>query len=160
MISIVINVLLAIHVLVCVLLVFVVLLQRPRNEGLGAAFGGGMTENMFGAQTSNVLAKFTVWLGGGFFALTLVLSMLYAMRSNANSDSGLIQELEQTPVPAAEGSQLPEAAAPVVETTVVEEAVVTEPAPAENSEANPTDSPAAPTSAPTEAPTAEATPAP
>jgi len=31
MLTVVINILLAIHVLVCVLLVFVVLLQRPRN---------------------------------------------------------------------------------------------------------------------------------
>ena len=62
-----INVLLTIHVIVSLLIVLLVLMQRPKSEGLGAAFGGGMTENLFGAQTSNVLANATRWLGGIFF---------------------------------------------------------------------------------------------
>jgi preprotein translocase subunit SecG len=70
---------------------FVILMQRPKSEGLGAAFGGGVTENIFGAQTTNVLVKFTAWLAGIFFALTFALSILYAHRSM--SDSGLRREL-------------------------------------------------------------------
>ena len=50
MLSIVINVLLAIHVLVSLLIILLVLMQRPKNEGLGAAFGGGMTDNLFDAN--------------------------------------------------------------------------------------------------------------
>ena len=67
MLTIAINSLLALHVLVSLLIVLVVLMQRPKNEGLGAAFGGGMTDNLFGAQTTNVLQKFTRLLGGTFF---------------------------------------------------------------------------------------------
>ena len=33
------KLLIAVNVLVCFLLIFVVLMQRPKNEGLGAAFG-------------------------------------------------------------------------------------------------------------------------
>ena len=66
--SIFIPVLLAILVIVCVLLTLVVLMQRPKNEGLGAAFGSGVTENIFGAQTATVLTKATVYLGCIFFA--------------------------------------------------------------------------------------------
>ena len=83
--SILINVLVAFHVLVCLLMVVVVLMQRPKNEGLGAAFGGGMTENIFGAQTTHVLQKFTVWLGIVFFALTLLLAILYAKRGTGET---------------------------------------------------------------------------
>src|ERR1700684_1644481 len=83
--TIAINVLLVIHVLVSLLIILLVLMQRPKSEGLGAAFGGGMTENLFGAQTSNVLANFTRWLGGIFFVLTLVLSILYAKQSTQHS---------------------------------------------------------------------------
>ena len=85
MLSLFINLLLAIHVVVSLLIVFIVLMQRPKSEGLGAAFGGGMTENLFGAQTSNVLANFTRWLGGIFFFLTLLLSILYARQSTQKS---------------------------------------------------------------------------
>src|SRR5205823_560492 len=86
MVSILINLLLVVHVIVSLLIVFVVLMQRPKSEGLGAAFGGGMTENLFGAQTTNVLQNFTRWLGGIFFALTLFLSVLYARQSVNESE--------------------------------------------------------------------------
>ena len=79
--NILINLLLGVHILLCFLLVVVVLMQRPKNEGLGAAFGGGMTENIFGARTTDVLQKFTSYLAGGFFILTVLLAFLYAKQS-------------------------------------------------------------------------------
>ncbi|MEY2494216.1 MAG: preprotein translocase subunit SecG [Verrucomicrobiota bacterium] len=83
---------LAIHILsgvfifVAVLMVLVILMQRPKSEGLGAAFGGGVTENIFGAQTTNVLTKITGWLAAIFFLLTFVLSILYAHKGNSRSN--------------------------------------------------------------------------
>jgi preprotein translocase subunit SecG len=89
--TILINFLLVFYVLIALLMTLVILMQRPKSEGLGAAFGGGVTENIFGAQTTNVLVKFTSWLAGIFFALTFALSILYAHRSTA--ESGLRREL-------------------------------------------------------------------
>jgi protein translocase, SecG subunit len=80
-----INLCLVLFVLVAALMVLVILMQRPKSEGLGAAFGAGVTENIFGAQTTNVLVKFTTWLAGIFFALTFALSVLYAHQSTASS---------------------------------------------------------------------------
>ena len=80
-----INLVLGFFVLVSVLMVLVILMQRPKSEGLGAAFGGGVTENIFGAQTTNVLVKFTTWLAGIFFLLSFGLSILNAHRSTAGS---------------------------------------------------------------------------
>jgi len=80
-----INLCLVLFVLVAALMVLVILMQRPKSEGLGAAFGSGVTENIFGAQTTNVLVKFTTWLAGIFFALTFALSVLYAHHSVASS---------------------------------------------------------------------------
>jgi preprotein translocase subunit SecG len=97
--SVLIPILIAFHVLVCVLMVGVVLMQRPKNEGLGAAFGGGMTENIFGAQTTHVLQKFTVWLGIVFFALTLLLAIIYAKRGTG--ETSIQKELLGQPVPQA-----------------------------------------------------------
>ena len=90
--------LLTLHVLVCLLMVLVVLMQRPRSEGLGAAFGSGMTDNIFGAQTTNVLAKFTTWLGGAFFVLTLALAMVYSHLYSGNT--GMSNALSKLPAPA------------------------------------------------------------
>jgi preprotein translocase subunit SecG len=89
--QILINFLLAIYVLVALLMLLVILMQRPKSEGLGAAFGGGVTENIFGAQTTNVLVKFTAWLAGIFFALTFALSVLYSHKTS--KDTGLRREL-------------------------------------------------------------------
>ncbi len=84
--SILINFLLVVYLVVALLMVLVILMQRPKSEGLGAAFGGGVTENIFGAQTTNVLVKFTAWLAGIFFVLTFGLSILYAHRSTGDSE--------------------------------------------------------------------------
>ncbi len=80
-----INFLLTLYVLTALLMILVILMQRPKSEGLGAAFGGGVTENIFGAQTTNVLTKVTSWLAGIFFMLTFVLSILYSHKGTANS---------------------------------------------------------------------------
>lgn len=114
MLSILINLLLAIHVIVSLLIVLIVLMQRPKNEGLGAAFGGGMTENMFGAQTTNVLAKITRWLGGLFFILTLSLSVLYAKQSR--DEDPVSQTLRDAPQPEASAAPM---ASPAAEASAV-----------------------------------------
>ena len=146
--SILISILIAFHVLVCVLMVGVVLMQRPKNEGLGAAFGGGMTENIFGAQTTHVLQKFTVWLGIVFFALTLFLAIIYAKRGTG--ETTIQKELLSQPVPAA-ATEPP--AAPAATPTVA----TTEPAVVEAVAVEATEAPAATTDTPA---TGAATPEP
>jgi len=102
-----INILLGIYVFVAVLMMLVILMQRPKSEGLGAAFGGGVTENIFGAQTTNVLTKITGWLAAIFFLLTFVLSILYARKANTSSDLSRRIAAESTPVPAASATPVP-----------------------------------------------------
>jgi preprotein translocase subunit SecG len=138
MLPIFINLLLVVHVIVSLLIVLVVLMQRPKSEGLGAAFGGGMTDNLFGAQTTNVLQNFTRWLAGIFCGMTLLLSVLYAKQNGTKSEAGA-KLLAQPPV-AAEASPSP-SPAPVVSGT--------------KSAATP-----APTATATPSPTATATPMP
>ncbi|HSP46186.1 MAG TPA: preprotein translocase subunit SecG [Chthoniobacterales bacterium] len=107
--SLLINILLGIYVFVALLMMLVILMQRPKSEGLGAAFGGGVTENIFGAQTTNVLTKVTGWLAAIFFLVTFILSILYARK--ASTQSNLSRELAkgQTPVPVASATPLPSA---------------------------------------------------
>ena len=105
MINIFINLLLVVHVLVCALIVLAVLMQRPKNEGLGAAFGGGMTDSLFGAQTTNVLANITRWLGVLFFVLTLFLSALYARQGR--EQTSVQQKLQQSVQPVVDPPVVP-----------------------------------------------------
>src|SRR5664279_4970573 len=96
-----INILLGFYVFIALLMILVILMQRPKSEGLGAAFGGGVTENIFGAQTTNVLTKITSWLATLFFLLTFGLSILYAHKGNTQSDlhRELMKDLPATPTP-------------------------------------------------------------
>jgi preprotein translocase subunit SecG len=107
--SILINLLLAVWMLVALLMMLVILMQRPKSEGLGAAFGGAVTENIFGAQTTNVLVKVTAWLAAIFFLVTFVLSILYARKSAG--ESALRRELMKAQA-AAPASSVPAAARP------------------------------------------------
>ncbi len=93
--EILINILIGFLILNSILLVLIVLMQRPKNEGLGAAFGGGLTENIFGGQTSNVLTKFTTYLTVVFFGLSFLIAVLYARVDSSKSKTQ--QELLSTP---------------------------------------------------------------
>jgi preprotein translocase subunit SecG len=80
--SITIDLLLVVFVIVCLLMSMIILMQRPKNEGLGAAFGSGATDQLFGARTTNVLQKATVYLSTLFFILTLTLAVLITKRNS------------------------------------------------------------------------------
>jgi preprotein translocase subunit SecG len=64
------------EVIVCILMGIVIMLQKPKDGGLGVSFGGGMGEALFGAQMGNVLTRTTIILGSIFLINTLVLSRL------------------------------------------------------------------------------------
>lgn len=83
--SISINLLLVIFVVVCLLMTLLILMQRPKQEGLGAAFGGGVTDQVFGARTTNVLQRGTVYLASLFFVLALALAVLIGHQNKKTS---------------------------------------------------------------------------
>jgi len=93
MLDISINLVVIAHIVVSLLLILVILMQRPKQEGLGAAFGSGMTDAAWGARTTDVLQKGTVYLGTLFFVFSLVLAILLGKRNaidgkNFASDGG------------------------------------------------------------------------
>jgi len=69
-------VLLTLFVIVSVLLIIATLLQKGRTD-VGAAFGGGMGQSIFGVGgVETVLTKATYWLGALFLILALLLSVV------------------------------------------------------------------------------------
>lgn len=88
-----IQLLFAVLVIVSLLLLGVVLMQRPKQEGLGAAFGAAITDQAFGARTTDVLKKATVYFGTAFMVLCLVLGMLINRQHVKSSESLLSPEM-------------------------------------------------------------------
>ena len=141
----------ALLLIVSSLLLLVVLMQRPKNEGLGAAFGAQMTDQAFGAQTTDVLKKGTVLFGTLFMLLCFVLGVLMNMQFKRSKSDLATQAQPVTAVtpapaeqPATTGSNLeaylqqtqqasavePTPAPAVDPAPAVEPAPVAEPAPA------------------------------
>lgn len=86
--AIVTTLLISLLVLVCLLMVLIILMQRPKQEGLGAAFGGGMTDSMFGAQTTDVLQKSTTYLAIAFFVICIALAAIKTRQFEAEATKG------------------------------------------------------------------------
>ena len=108
------DILVVIFVLDCAFMGLVIMMQRSKQEGLGAAFGGGITDSIWGAQTSNVLVKATVVSAVIFFTLSLTLARIYSHhgKSAVNQGSAIQQQL-LAPIPAATNAT----SAPVAPTT-------------------------------------------
>jgi preprotein translocase subunit SecG len=144
------NILLGIYVFVSVLMILIILMQRPKSEGLGAAFGGGVTENIFGAQTTNVLTKITGWFAAIFFLLTFVLSILYAHKATSTSNLSSRIEAEPTPVPAISATPVPGAS--VSPSSAVTGTATASPAPSSAATSSPVTTSPAPSAAASVAP--------
>lgn len=75
------------HVFVCLFLILVVLLQQGKGGGLGSAFGGAATQQVFGGRgAGNFLTRMT-WVCAAVFILTSV-SLAYIASSGDRSLEG------------------------------------------------------------------------
>src|SRR5580700_8337466 len=66
-----------IHIFVCAVLMFVVLLQQGKGGGMGAAFGGGAAAQVFGGRgAGNLLTRATAVCAGIFMLTSVSLAYL------------------------------------------------------------------------------------
>ena len=70
------NLLWALHIISCVLLIIVVLLQSGRGSGVAGLFGGAAGESPFGAKTGTFLGKVTGTVAAIFFISAVILAMM------------------------------------------------------------------------------------
>lgn len=63
--------------MVCLSLIGIVLIQHGKGADIGAAFGSGASNTIFGSQGSgDFLSRATAWLAVTFFVLCLVMTTL------------------------------------------------------------------------------------
>ncbi|MGB5985464.1 MAG: preprotein translocase subunit SecG [Desulfobacterales bacterium] len=148
------------HVIVCIALILIVLLQTGKGADMGAAFGGGSSQTLFGSTgASTFLSKMTTGAAIVFMLTSLALAYVSTHRQ-----SGSIMMDQASPAPAqpaqteaqpeSQPASQPETASEAVTETASEPAEDAPPAAAESA----TDSePPAPTSATEETPQGQAT---
>ena len=137
------TLILTLHIIVCVVLVILILLQAGK-EGMGVIFGGGNTSVFGSSGAGGMLAKMTAFMAVVFVVTSL--SYTYVTSSRPSDESAVlkVEPLTIEDVPA-KPAAAPEAAAPAQPAASGE-------APA--AAAAPADAPEAP--AASEAPAAEA----
>ena len=87
--------LIIIHILVCIALIMIVLLQTGKGADMGAAFGGGSSQTLFGSTgASTFLSKATTGAAILFMVTSLTLAYLSSHRT---SDQSVVTD---TPAPA------------------------------------------------------------
>jgi len=108
-----------IYVFVCLFLILVVLLQSGKGGGLGSAFGGGTSQQIFGgAGAGNLLTRLTAIFAFAFMGLSVWLAFLSttgeqalerAVREQtATQEAGATNEPEETvATEATEGTETP-----------------------------------------------------
>jgi preprotein translocase subunit SecG len=78
-----------IHVLVCLFLIGVVLLQQGRSADLAGAFGGQGSQTAFGPRAAaNVLTRLTTWSAVIFMITSIGLTVLYQRTTASHSVLG------------------------------------------------------------------------
>jgi preprotein translocase subunit SecG len=94
--------LIIVHVIVCIALIVIVLLQAGKGAGMGAAFGGGSSQTLFGsAGPGTFLGKATTAVAIIFMLTSLSLAYVSSHRER----STLMTEpapIEKAQTPAAE----------------------------------------------------------
>jgi preprotein translocase subunit SecG len=116
------------HIVVCISLVIVVLLQQGKGADVGAVFGGS-SQTVFGAGgASSPLFKLT-WTFAALFAFT----SLFLAYSSTKRISGSIFEGRRIPVPIAVPATVPLSGVPAAPASTIPKAPPSNPAaPASN----------------------------
>jgi preprotein translocase subunit SecG len=100
------TILLILLVLDAIALGALVLLQQGKGADIGAAFGSGAANAVFGgAGSASFLAKSTAWLAIAFFALSLALAFMAKERAAALKDIGVpVASVPAAPAPTSDSA--------------------------------------------------------
>jgi preprotein translocase subunit SecG len=86
------------HVIVCIFLIAVVLLQRGKGAEMGAVFGGGASSTVFGSRgAGNFLTLLTKICAAVFMLTSLSLSYLYTQQAGEGLFEGGIETSQENP---------------------------------------------------------------
>jgi preprotein translocase subunit SecG len=96
------QLILILHILAAISIIALVLLQHGKGADIGATFGSGASNTMFGSQGAlPFMVKLTAVLAAVFFATSLTLSYVTSKSAPQTGVNVLLKGLPQTTVPAA-----------------------------------------------------------
>lgn len=109
--------LIIIHVIVCIALIMIVLLQTGKGADMGAAFGGGSSQTLFGSSgASTFLSKATTVAAIVFMVTSLALAYMSGHRTGSSvikNQKAPIEQPASQAAPENDARSLPETSQPV-----------------------------------------------
>lgn len=103
------TIILVVHVLIAIALVVLVLIQQGKGADIGAAFGSGASQTVFGSRGSaSFLTRTTAGLAAGFFITSLSLAYISGNRTDAKSVTEITAPAKVSDLPS-----LPSGMAPI-----------------------------------------------
>jgi len=106
------GVLLGIHLVVCLTLVCVILIQSGKGGGLAGGAFGGATQTVFGGRgATDFITRATIVLGVTFFVTSMALALMTTRGTAGGGAKSLLQEQARKASQSAPG-QLPTGAPP------------------------------------------------
>src|SRR5690606_16503828 len=108
------SLIIIVHVVAAIAITGLVLLQQGKGAEMGASFGSGASQTLFGSTGSgNALTRFTSWMAVVFFATSLGLALIARQQAGGATpqESSLIENMDQLEnlAPAPQQSDLPQA---------------------------------------------------
>ncbi len=96
------TILILLHVVFCVALIMIVLLQTGKGADMGAAFGGGSSQTLFGSSgASTFLSKATTIAAIAFMVTSLTLAYISSRRTSTSVMTGVTPPAAEQSSPAA-----------------------------------------------------------
>ena len=106
----------AVHVIVCIILILVVLLQSGKGADLAGAFGGGATQTAFGSRgPASFLSKMTTAAAIVFMITSISLSTMVTKQESSKSILETTGGAAKAPAKAPAAAKQPETPAPTPE---------------------------------------------
>ncbi|OIO38657.1 MAG: preprotein translocase subunit SecG [Candidatus Omnitrophica bacterium CG1_02_46_14] len=121
--------LIVVHVIACLFLIAVILLQAGRGGGLSDMMGGAQTQSILGTETNTFMKRMTE-----VFAVVFILTSLAMGIISTHKGKSLMEQRRRMPLPAASDKTLPNSTAHEAKPAVIPPPAVvppsTEPIPA------------------------------
>lgn len=85
------QIVLIVHLVLALTIIGLILLQQGKGADMGASFGAGASQTLFGSDGSgNVLTRATAWLAALFFATSFGLAMIATQKTRMSDELDLV----------------------------------------------------------------------
>ena len=104
------GIILVVHVIVCIALILIILLQSGKGADIGAVFGGGSSQTVFGSTgAATFLSKFTIGAAVIFMCTSIILTIFSGRVATLNERSLMTEQkapISEPMVPQSQGQDL------------------------------------------------------